>query len=168
MSLRRLFSTNLPHDRYTIFLDRDLDSPKFTREIAHLGVNIERSGVRFPDPTTPETIWLPIVGAHGWLAFTRDKKILRIEVERDAAMWAGVPLFILVGELTHPQMAMNLAATWGKIQSFRDRFQPPFIASVHRPDRGEVGVARGKVEMELTERQWRELIEDRRRASGGR
>jgi len=165
MSLRRRFSTKPPHDRYAIFLDRDLDSPKFIREIVHLGVSIERAGVHFPDTRTSEPVWLPVVGARGWLAFTRDKKILRVDVERDAAMRAGVPLFILVGNLTHPQMAMNLAATWGKIQSFRDRFHPPFIATVHRPDNGEIGVNRGRVKMELTERGWEELVEERRRAS---
>lgn len=80
-------------------------------------------------------------------------------------MRAGVPLFILTGELTHPQYARNLVATWRKVLAFRDLHQPPFIAFIHRPDRGELGIASGRVEMALTERQWQALLQQRRRAA---
>lgn len=123
------------------------------------GYSVERHDKHFPDNKTPDEVWLPVVASHGWLALTRDKGIRRIHVERDAAMRAGLALFVLTGKLPHPELAKNLVATAPRIIRFREKHEPPFIARVFRPvAKYPVGSRPGTVEMALSEAEWTALL----------
>jgi hypothetical protein len=72
-------------------------------------------------------------------------------------MNGGLALFFLIGKLSHHDMAKNLVATVPRLLHFREKNNPPFIANVYRPEPKYVlGAHAGRIEMKLTERQWRE------------
>jgi hypothetical protein len=125
------------------------------------GFAVERSATHFPDPTTPDEVWLPEVARRGWIALTHDKRILRVKLERDAAMNAGLALFALIGNMRHGDLAKNLVATVPRIIRFREKHEPPFIARVHRCEaKFVVGSRPGSVEMALTKPDWLVLLRE--------
>lgn len=74
-------------------------------------------------------------------------------------MREGVPLFFLIGHLTHAQLAANLVLTMPKIVSFLEKHEPPFMARVHRPDGlSNLGRKAGRVELALTKELWEQMI----------
>ena len=157
MSLRKPSSTNPPPDGLVFFTDRDLGNA-IPDALVQAGAEVRRHDNLFAS-TTPDTEWLSYVGAQGWIALSRNKKIEKVRVERDIAMRAGVPLFFLVGKLFHPQLAANLVLTLPRVIRFYKKNPKPFMAKIHRPEApGLVGIDPGRVEMSLTLEDWRAII----------
>jgi hypothetical protein len=122
------------------------------------GFSVRAHDEVFTDPRTRDEIWLPYVAEQGWIALSHDKRQRRVKLERDAAMNAGAAVFYLIGK-HHDEIVVNLIATVPKIIRFREKYDPPFLARVTRPEaKFPVGSRPGKVEMALTTDQWRELI----------
>ncbi len=121
------------------------------------GYSVERHDDHF-GPTTPDEIWLPFVARKGWIALSHNKKMRRVPFQRDIAMRSGLALFFLIGK-GHDDLMRNLIATLPRIVWFREKHDPPFIANVTRPEtKFPVGSRSGKVDMVLTEEQWRALL----------
>ena len=107
---------------------------------------------------TPERrIWsgclplLHVAGSHSHI--TRQFGVSK--EERDAAMRAGLALFFLIGK-KHEDYQRNLIVTMPAVIAFRERHDPPFIAKIHRPKtQFSIGSRPGRIEMDLTEEQWR-------------
>jgi hypothetical protein len=69
------------------------------------GATVERAGAAFPFGTQDE-IWLTACGERGWIALTRDKRIRRRVLEREAIRLSGGAVFALtVGEATAAETA---------------------------------------------------------------
>ncbi len=115
----------------------------------------------FQEQNTQDTEWMPAVASEGWIALSHNKRIGTIAIEKDVAMRAGLALFFLIGKMKHEDLASNLVVTIPRIIRFREKYDPPFIAKVHRPDAKFIlGSRPGSVEMYLTESQWRASLAD--------
>jgi len=141
---------------YTFFTDRDLGAA-VPRRLGQAGLAVQRHDDHFPQGTL-DTDWYPKVGREGWLALTHDKGQWRKTDERDAAMRAGVALFIIVGRMKHAALAELVVAMAGKMRSFRERHRPPFIAKVYRRDpRLKTHLTLpGRIELMLSLESWQE------------
>jgi len=157
MSSKRQSITNPPRSdptKWVFFTDRDLGK-SIPNALRAAGYTAERHDDHFPDTRTKDLVWLPAVAARGWIAFSHNKAIRRVEEERDAAMRAGLALFFLIGK-KHEDYHLNLIVTMPAVIAFRERHDPPFIAKIHRPKtQFSIGSRPGRIEMDLTEEQWR-------------
>lgn len=113
------------------FTDRDLGK-RFPDILASAGLLVERHGDHFP-PDCPDEVWLGVVGARGWVALTHNSRIRYTPNELRAVMEHSVALLVLVGKSTHVDLARSFIATLGRIETFLDTHDPPFIAKVYRP-----------------------------------
>ncbi|HEY4303245.1 MAG TPA: hypothetical protein VGM82_02160 [Gemmatimonadaceae bacterium] len=148
-------STKPPRSHYVFFTDRDLGNI-IPDALLGAGFVAERHDRHF-GPKTLDEEWLPEVASRGWIALSRNRQIRHVTTQRDAAMNSGLALFFLIGKLHHRDMTKNLVATVPRLLHFREKNSPPFIANVYRPEPEYVlGAHAGRIEMRLTERQWRE------------
>lgn len=145
-------------DGPVLFTDRDLGK-RVPDALEAAGFSVERHDHHF-GPRTTDPAWLTEVGSRGWIPFSHNKDIRYRTQERDAAMRAGLPLFLLIGHAPHAELAANLVETMPRILEFLDVHEPPFIAKVYRPTPvAEVGKKPGRVEMWLSEAAWKAMTE---------
>lgn len=156
--MRRLSSTSEPPTAslhsYTFFTDRDLGH-EVPRQLGEAGFAVERHDHHFP-PGTTDAEWYPRVGREGWIALTHDKGQWRKSDERDAAMRAGVALFIVVGRMRHDELGEFLVRMAPRLVAFRAANEPPFIAKVYRRDARHPTHTRvaGRIELLMNRREW--------------
>ncbi len=82
---------------------------------------------------TPDEVWLPFVGASGWVVLTKDKGIRRKAWEREKVLSAKVRLFTLsTVNMTGDEMIQAYLANRARIARFLRNHPPPFIAVVHQ------------------------------------
>ena len=150
-----------------LFCDRDLGK-LFPSVLRQAGLVVETHGDHFPDNESDDR-WLTEVGRRGWYALTHNERIRYTPNERDAVMLARVGLFILIGAATSQSLAENFVRTWPSVQRFIEQQTVPFIAKVFRPGtavHANNPDAPGRVEMWLTDSQWRRTYGQRRRRGG--
>ena len=116
--------------KYVFFTDRNLGK-QFPATLKNCGINVESHNNNFADDTKDE-IWLAEIGAKGWYAVTRDKRIHYTPNEKSAVKKFGVGLFILIGKASFPELAQNFILTYPKIIRFIDKNSRPFIAKIYR------------------------------------
>lgn len=121
------------------------------------GYRVERHSAHFA-PNARDVDFLPVVGQHrDWIALTHDSRQRYNPDERDAVMRSGVALFIHVGQLKHSELAASFVMAAPRLIRFRDKYDPPFIAKVYRPEKKTAFVTvPGKVAMSLTLHDWTE------------
>jgi len=120
------------------------------------GYTVERHRDHFAQDALDATIFLGVGHHPNWVMLTRDKRQRTRADERDAAMRAGLALFIFVGTgMTHPEIAEALAFSAPAILRFRARHEPPFIAKVYRPEWRSQHRRVARVEMSLSSEDWR-------------
>jgi len=96
------------------------------------GFSVELLEDRFTSDAADEE-WLPEIGELGWLILTKDDKIRRRPVERDALLRSGARAFILPsGNMSGKEMAATITKALPRIQRFVGKNQPPFIARISR------------------------------------
>lgn len=141
------------------FCDRDLGK-SFPKRLREAGIAVERHDDHF-DQKTEDEDWLAAVGSRGWYGITHNERIRYTPVQRDAAMKAGVGLFILIGAASTRDLANNFVKTIDSIRRFISETPVPFIAKVYRPSPAEAeqwpGTG-GRVELWLTESEWQLMI----------
>ena len=100
--------------------------------------------------------FLPIVDQHAdWLALTHDSRQRYNPDERDAVMRSGVALFIHVGQLKHSELAASFVMAAPRLIRFREKYDPPFIAKVYRPEmRSPFVTVPGRIAMSLSRHGW--------------
>jgi hypothetical protein len=83
------------------------------------------------DEATTDEAWLPIVAARGWVILTKDKRISRRPLERQAIINAGAAAFVLTGgDMRGVDVAEAFArALPTMIRCWRKRARP-FLATV--------------------------------------
>lgn len=75
-------------------------------------------------------------------------------------MRAGVPLFLIIGNATHVELATNLVHTMPRVIEFLEGHRTPFIAKVYRPspvDAVHAGKP-GRVQMWLDREGWEHTL----------
>jgi hypothetical protein len=94
------------------------------------GEQVEVHDDHFARDASDET-WLGKVGAKGWVVLSKDDRIRRNPVEREALIAAGIAAFFLGrSDLRGEQMAAALTAALPAIKKTLRRFSVPFIAGV--------------------------------------
>lgn len=69
------------------------------------GANVEHAAGAFPFGT-PDDVWLTACGKRNWVVFTRDRRIRRRVLEREAITQSGAAVFALTaGEATAAETA---------------------------------------------------------------
>ena len=114
-----------------LFLDRSL-AGLAASALSDAGAAVERHQDHFA-PDAADADWLRDVGRRGWLVVTADKRIRLNPLERRALGESGVALFVLAsGNMTGPEQARALAAALPRMLRFARRYDPPFVARIHR------------------------------------
>ena len=82
-------------------------------------------------PGTADADWLPIVGELGWCVLTQDSRIRYHDLEYEAYLAAGVPVFVLgSGNLMGDEAGHVLVRHLKKMKNMARSTPRPFIASV--------------------------------------
>jgi len=125
------------------------------------GYRVERHSAHFP-PGALDPDFIPVIGQHAdWIALTHDSRQRYNPDERDAVMRSGVPLFIHMGQLPHPELAASFVLLAPRLIRFREKHAPPFIAKAYRPEqKSPYRVVPGAIKMVLTLAEWRAEQED--------
>jgi hypothetical protein len=91
------------------------------------GATVEHAGAAFPFGTQDE-IWLTACGERGWIALTRDKRIRRRVLEREAIRLSGAAVFALtVGEATAAETANVITKLLAKMVNMSVSEPKPFL-----------------------------------------
>jgi hypothetical protein len=99
-------------------------------------VRFERHLVHFQSGT-PDEVWLPRVGANGWVLLTADKRIRYNFLEKQALKEHAVREFVFAsGNMSGQDMASALELALPKMQRLCRKVVPPFVAAITRT--GEV------------------------------
>lgn len=114
------------------FVDRDLDGNVFYATLKSAGISIERHQAHFAH-NTPDHEWIAEVGKRGWYVLTHDKAIRHRLKELKAVEENNVGMFILVGKVSHAELANGFVAMLPKVIRFIHKHDRPFIAKVYRP-----------------------------------
>lgn len=139
--------------RTVYFTDRDLGRlfPRFLREA---GIAVEEHRDHFAHDA-PDSQWLAGIRDRGWVVVTHDRRIRYKPNELEAVMRSEIALLIVIGRVSHRELAANFVRTIDRIESFVARHARPFIAKILRPHPDEpIGGAPGRIEMWLSRADW--------------
>jgi hypothetical protein len=124
-------SQRLP-EPWVFFVDRSLGGRVVAETLRALGEHVEVHDDHFSKDATDE-VWLAEIGAKGWVILSKDDRIRRNPVERQALLASGVAAFFLGrSDLRGDQMASAFSAALTAIKKALRRFAVPFIAGVSR------------------------------------
>ncbi len=122
-------SRRLP-EPWTFFVDRSLGGRVVADALRAIGEAVEIHDDHFASDS-PDQKWLAEVGAHAWVVLSKDDRIRRNPVERQALLAAGVAAFFLGrSDLRGDQMASAFRAALPAMKKALRRFATPFIAGV--------------------------------------
>lgn len=125
-------STEPPLEDFVFFLDQSLGDKIIREALREKGLSVALLKEHFPIDT-PDEEWLPEVGEWGWLILTKDDRIRRRPLERDALMRSGARAFILPsGNMLGDEMAFAIVNALPKILKFVAKHPPPFIARIFK------------------------------------
>ena len=91
------------------------------------GANVEHAGGAFPFGTIDE-VWLTACGERNWIVLTRDQRIRRRVLERDAIQQSGAAVFALTaGEATAAETAGVVIRLLAKFANMAISEPKPFL-----------------------------------------
>ena len=123
-------STGTLPEELTFFLDQGLGDKVIATALRDQGLTVALLKEHFPT-NTPDEEWLPAVGQRGWLILTKDDRIRRRPVERQALQRSQARAFILPsGNMSGDEMASAIVNALPKIRRVVGKTQPPFIARI--------------------------------------
>lgn len=129
-------TTETPFEVSPFFLDQGLGDRSIAQALRQQGLNVVLLKEHFAIEALDEE-WLPEVGRRGWLILTKDDRIGRRPVEREALMQSGARAFILPsGNMSGEERAAVIVNALPKIHRFVARNPPLFIARISKA--GEV------------------------------
>lgn len=95
-----------------------------------IGANVEVMDDHF-DSETEDTVWVPHVGALGWIILSKDCRLRSNPLEQIALLKSGTHSFLLsAANITGESMARAFANAMPDILRMIKKFQPPFVATV--------------------------------------
>jgi hypothetical protein len=116
----------------TLFVDRDAWSRVLGDALLAAGIPFVAHHQRFA-PAAPDTEWLAVAGAEGWLVLTRDQNIRRRPAELAAARAAGICMFVLgQGNLSAAETAQIVVGAWPRIVRTAGGARRPAIFTLTR------------------------------------
>lgn len=76
----------------------------------------------------PDTLWLALAGKRKWLAFSSNKKILTVPVERQAIIDSKVGIiFLTTGIERTPNVLRLLLVKWNTLEILWETTEKPFV-----------------------------------------
>jgi len=97
--------TPKPTGAPVFFIDRSLGRKQVAQALREAGATVEVHDDHFPQ-TTPDVEWLADVGRRGWVVLSKDERIRRNRIEREALQAARVRAFFLTQQdVTGQEMA---------------------------------------------------------------
>ena len=109
-----------------------MESKTIIEALVRAGLELRLHGKLFK-PDSPDVEWLPEVARNNWVLFTKDEKIRRRPIEKQALLIPGARSFILTaGKMTGQEMADAFIRRINRIQRIAKNEKPPFIATVTR------------------------------------
>jgi len=85
------------------------------------------------DQNVEDEEWLTEVGKRGWLVITKDQRIRRRPLERDALLRANLKVFCFMsGSISFPEMAKIFVKALPSIKRISENTSPPFIAGIYK------------------------------------
>lgn len=125
----------MPHDQtddVIFFLDRNMGTKIFPRELTLAGLRIELHDTHFPQDAS-DSEWLQVVGAKGWVVITCDRRIKYNKVEWASLLSNKVRAFVFTsGNLTAVEMASAFLKSRRKVLRILSKTPGPFIATISR------------------------------------
>jgi predicted nuclease of predicted toxin-antitoxin system len=119
-------------DSIILFVDRCLGKHPIVEILRETGVQVEVHDDHFAQNAL-DIDWLPVVGQKGWVILTKDERIGRNALERQAVARAGLRMFTLASKrLTGAETAAVFRQALGKILRFACEYPTPFIAKVYK------------------------------------
>jgi len=112
------------------------------------GISVEEHGAHFRHDT-PADEWIPEVAKRGWIALTHDARIRYRPNEKETVLASGLGLSVIVGKVSHSELARNFVTSIERVERFAARERRPFIAKLHLPPAGDAGrksTAKGRIE----------------------
>lgn len=80
---------------------------------------------------TADDVWLPEVGAKGWVVLTQDPRFLHNESEKQALVANNVACFVfVVDKLTRWEKLRVIARVWDRLEQIVAAETPPYIYRV--------------------------------------
>lgn len=114
------------------FIDRCLGKHPISEMLRATGTTVEVHDDHFPQ-NTPDQLWIPQIGQSGWIILTKDARIARNTLERQAVARAGIRMFILAStKLTGEETAIAFRDALISMVKFIEKHSPPFIAKVYK------------------------------------
>jgi hypothetical protein len=115
-----------------LFIDRDAWSRVLGEALTAAGIGFVAHHQRFA-PAAPDTEWLAVAGAEGWLVLTRDQNIRRRPNELAAVKAAGVCMFVLgQGNLSAAETARIVVGAWPRMLRAARGVRRPAIFTLTR------------------------------------
>jgi hypothetical protein len=91
------------------------------------GAHVEHAGGAFPFGT-PDDVWLTACGKRNWIVLTRDQRIRRRVLEREAIRQSGTAVFALTaGQATAAETAVVVAKLLVKFANMAVSEPKPFL-----------------------------------------
>lgn len=114
------------------FIDRSLGRKQVAEALREVGATVEVHDDHFPQ-STPDVEWLAEVGRRGWVVLSKDERIRRNRIEREALEAARVRAFFLTQQDITGQEMANLfrEALPGMTNRAISQFAP-FIFTISR------------------------------------
>lgn len=124
--------TPKPASGLVFFIDRSLGRKYVAGALRTAGAKVEVHDDHFPQ-TTPDVEWLAEVGRRGWVVLSKDERIRRNRIEREALEAAHVRAFFLTQQDITGQEMANLFRDALPGMTNRTISQPaPFIFTISR------------------------------------
>jgi hypothetical protein len=116
----------------TLFIDRCAWSGALGRALTAAGIPFIAHHERF-EPAAPDEQWLAAAAGSGWLVVTRDQRIRYKVNEQEAAVRAGLHLFVYTqGGLTAAHTAEILVSAYPRMLACAAGTPPPAFWSLQR------------------------------------
>lgn len=123
---------NLKPKTTVFFIDRCLGKHPILEMLRETGVSVEIHDDHFPQNTLDQD-WIPQVGEWGWIILTKDARIARNTIERQAVARAGIRMFNLASKkLSGEEIATAFRDALPSMLKFISENQAPFIAKVYK------------------------------------
>ena len=125
-------SSPSPPEQLVFFTDENLGRHTLPESLRRAGEQVIAFHERFSSGTK-DPLWLPEVGANGWVLLTKDSRIRYRRNEMQALLSSRARSFVLVSSnLRGPEIAQIFVKALPRMKRLCQRQRAPFIAHVHK------------------------------------
>ncbi|MGK7927370.1 MAG: hypothetical protein AB4290_19370 [Spirulina sp.] len=120
------------HKTTVFFIDRCLGKHPILERLRATGITVEVHDDHFPQNAL-DIEWIPEIGKRGWIILTKDARIARNTIERQAVAYAGIRMFTLASKkLSGEETAIAFQSALPSMLKFITKNTAPFIAKVYK------------------------------------